>query len=256
MSNLYLYFSGTGNTKFVINEFAKRFEESDYLIHSIEDDIIDFPLLIKNSDIITIGYPIYGSDMPLVMKAFIKNNQDNFRGKKIMTITTQYMFSGDGAALACYMLRKQKVRILATMQINMPYNATDAPIFPIKSVEESENVYQKASLKIAKYVENIKAGKRVRTGRRIYSWFLGFFIQRLFYKMFFKRWQKLVKIDYDTCINCKKCVDNCPTNNLVFEDDKVLSGTSCALCYRCVNICPTKSIRIFGKKYPKQQYFK
>lgn len=101
MNNLYLYFSGTGNTRYVIEKFSELLETTNkYQMMSIEHKDIDYAKTIENSDMITIGYPIYGSDLPYIVSDFLKKYKASFHGKNIITIVTQYKFSGDGAALA------------------------------------------------------------------------------------------------------------------------------------------------------------
>jgi len=66
---LAIYFSGTGNTKFVANLFEKKI---DAKCLSIEDDI-DFDAEIRAASLIAVCYPVYGSRVPLIMRKFIAN---------------------------------------------------------------------------------------------------------------------------------------------------------------------------------------
>ena len=54
---LTLYFSGTGNTRFVADNFSKK---TDAECHSIEEDL-DFGAAIARHERICFCYPIYGS---------------------------------------------------------------------------------------------------------------------------------------------------------------------------------------------------
>ncbi len=61
---LTLYFSGTGNTKYIAEKFAENMQAD---CHSIEEEI-DFASLISAADTIAICYPIYGSCVPEIKR--------------------------------------------------------------------------------------------------------------------------------------------------------------------------------------------
>lgn len=257
MKNLYIYFSGTGNTKYVVEEFAKKLEESNpYDIYSIESKNVDFSDLIKQAKTITIGYPIYDSMIPFIMEDFLKENLDAFEHKAIITIVTQMLFSGDGGALAKRVLKKVHVDLLHSIHIKMPGNLTDVSFFKVIPTEASMPILKKADKKIDNVIKRIRKGKYIKDGRRIYSWFLGFFTQRVWGKLFLQSLRGKIKINHDTCITCKKCIQVCPMDNLYLEDNMIKQHGMCTWCYRCINSCPEKSISLFTKKPPKVQYIR
>ncbi len=54
----------------------------------------------------------------------------------------------------------------------------------------------------------------------------------------------ILGIDYDKCIDCKKCVDQC-TGKFWDEGDRVIfddKWRDCILCGHCIAICPTDAI--------------
>jgi ferredoxin len=258
MNNLYLYFSGTGNTKFVVEKFCELYEESneDYQIHSIEEKNINFYQLIEKSNTIILAYPIHDSMIPFIMNDFLIENKQAFQDKKLMVIITQLLFSGDGGALPKYLLRKQNIKIIQSIHFKMPNNLTDVPIFPVKTYEESKLDVLKTEKKIEEVVKRIKLGKTYKMGRRIYSWPLGFFTQRGLGKLFVKKFKNSLKIDNNLCSKCQKCIKLCPTDNLYLEDNIVKHKGNCTICYRCVNSCPEKAISIIFKHKPKKQYIR
>ena len=64
-----LFFSGTGNTKYVAEHVSKKLNA---VCHSIEEDI-DFPSIIKAHDCICVAYPIYASRSPLIFREFVNS---------------------------------------------------------------------------------------------------------------------------------------------------------------------------------------
>lgn len=53
--------------------------------------------VILKSDICGFGYPIYGSDLPEIVKNFI-SGLETVKNKKAFMFCTQWLWSGDGAA--------------------------------------------------------------------------------------------------------------------------------------------------------------
>lgn len=54
-----------------------------------------------------------------------------------------------------------------------------------------------------------------------------------------------VRCDHSKCINCKKCINNCPMNVDMLDDSrKRKNGTECILCARCINECPKNALRL------------
>lgn len=64
-----IYFSGTGNSKYIAKQFSKRMDCDCY---SIEEKT-DFKSILNNTDKIAVVYPIYGSCVPRIMGEFVEN---------------------------------------------------------------------------------------------------------------------------------------------------------------------------------------
>jgi len=255
MKNLYLYFSGTGNTKYVVKQFVDRYEQStDYTIQSIEEQGVNFSNLIEEAKLVIIAYPIHEGLLPHIMNEFLIKYKEYFRNKDIITICSQMIFSGDGAALPVRILKEMNVNLLHGIHVNMPNNLTDFWFLPIKTAENSTKRYEKANAKIARVVSKIKRGKKIKNGIRIFSLPLGFFIQRAYTKHHYYRIRSDVKINQTTCVNCDVCVSVCPVNNLYSEDKRILVKDQCTICYRCINVCPTQSISVITNHKPTKQY--
>lgn len=58
------------------------------------------------------------------------------------------------------------------------------------------------------------------------------------------------KVDYEKCIKCGKCIENCPTKALDYDDyksPKMEKPKNCMLCQHCLAICPVGAISIMDK---------
>ena len=52
---------------------------------------------------------------------------------------------------------------------------------------------------------------------------------------------KMLHVNKKKCINCMKCVNNCPTQNIEFKNGKFIFHSHCTLCSRCSFNCPTNA---------------
>ena len=239
-----LYFSGTGNTKYVLELFLKKLSESSYTICSIEEDnILDY---IKQANEIVIAYPIYYSSLPKIVNDFLDTNIELFRDKKIFIITTMGMFSGDGSGLAQRKLKKVNAEIIGGLHLKMPDNICDVNLLK-KSKVENANIIKQAEIYIDDSVSTINKGLEVKQGLSFASHIAGLFGQRLYFGHIVKKYSDKIKIDDEKCIKCNKCVSLCPMENLELKD-RVYTLNKCTMCYRCVNLCPTQAITLIGKK--------
>ncbi len=248
---LFLYFSGTGNTKYVVNKVSDMIKNSKVI--SIEENV-DFKQLIEESEEITICYPIYTSMMPKLISDFLLKHKKSFKNKIVNTIVTQMMFSGDGAAMALRELKEENIITKYSIHFSMPNNISDVKMLRFSKVDKIQRLLQKKDEKITKYISKINKEIRISHGRRFYSRILAYTLQRSFGPWFHRKYEKKWQVE-DSCILCNLCVTNCPVDNLFLKDNKINSNDNCILCYRCVNICPTKSIHIIGKATPKDQYY-
>ena len=90
---LMLYFSGTGNSKYIAESFGRRMAAE---CRSIEEKA-DFPALLAAHRAIGFCFPAYRSGVPRPVREFAGRFQENLRGKKLILFCTQALFSGDGA---------------------------------------------------------------------------------------------------------------------------------------------------------------
>lgn len=243
-----VYFSGTGNSKYVVDQFLIRKSPNDYTMHSIEEN--DVTEYIKQANEIVIGYPIYYSALPKIFNDFLDENIELFRDKKVFIISTMGLFSGDGPGLAQRKLKKVNAVITGGLQLKMPDNICDEKV--LKNAKHlNKIVIQKAIKSINNTVCKINEGETVRQGLSPLSFLAGFLGQRLYFGHKVKSYSDKIKIDKSLCVKCGKCVSACPMQNLELSDC-VHSSNKCTLCYRCLNLCPTKAITLLGKKVVQQ----
>ncbi len=245
---LTLYFSGTGNSKFVAERFALGMGGA---CHSIEEDA-DFSSLIRAADTVAFVYPIYLSRPPRIMSEFVAARRDDLQGKKLVILCTQMVFSGDGARCLTDHLPKDGCRVVYAEHIIMPNNVNNMWCFPHQSPAKVRKLACKARKKVDAICEDIKAGRVVRRGFHAVSRLLGL-LQGGFSPNFERMMLNSVRIGGE-CNGCGLCVRRCPTHNLTLVNGKAAAGGSCTECYRCINLCPRRAIGIYFKGRVKWQY--
>lgn len=232
-----LYFSGTGNTEIIahliMNEFKKHesieiFKIEDILLKKIQYDIEKF-------DIIGIGYPIYGFNVPFNILKLVKEFP-NTTSKRIFLFSTCAgpLYLND---VASYRLKNKLKRkgysIIFEKQFYMPSNIA----FPYKD-EVIKQLYEAAVRKTKVMVSDIRSGI-IKVRNRIFPLFF-----RWMYIIEKIAWWT-VPIDFKvlkSCNLCKICINKCPQNNIKVKNGKIKFGVNCLACYRCVYNCPKKAI--------------
>jgi len=122
-----IYFSGTGNSKYIAELFSKNM---DIPFHSIEEDI-DFTEIIKAEDVIGFCYPIYMSCVPRIMREFVAQHMKALKGKKLVIFCTQLWHSGDGTRRFAALFPKNYIDVIYTEHFFMPNNMNDIPLLPV-----------------------------------------------------------------------------------------------------------------------------
>ncbi len=111
-----VYFSGTGNTKYCV-EYVLNKLDSNGASYAIERAGVI--AAVKSSDEIVFAYPVYYSNLPKIVREFIVNNAELWRGKKIFVIATMGLFSGDGAGCSARLFKKYGAEILGGLHLKI-----------------------------------------------------------------------------------------------------------------------------------------
>ncbi|MBQ4529515.1 MAG: EFR1 family ferrodoxin [Lachnospiraceae bacterium] len=241
-----VYFSGTGNLRYVIEVFLRSFEAKAFSIEN--DNVIEE---IKKHEHIVFSYPVQYSTVPKILRDFIIENKSLWSNKKVFIIATMGLFSGDGAGSLWRLLKKYGAEIIGGLHVKMPDSIADEKALK-RSKEKNGLLVRSAKKKIEKAAMDMKAGNPPKEGIGLFYQMAGLFGQRLYFGHNTKQYRKQIKIDTQKCIGCRKCEKLCPMHNLELIDGKVKQKGKCTMCYRCVNYCPQEAITILGKEVVEQ----
>ncbi|MDI6453066.1 EFR1 family ferrodoxin [Peloplasma aerotolerans] len=246
-------FSGTGNTYFIGKKLQDGFKEKSIFcdLFTIEKKRNDNQL-IEDYDVIGLGYPIYGSDVPLLIKKWIDGLKMQ-NHKKAFVFCTQMMYSGDSAAYGGRLLEKKGFIIRQQAHFNMPNNITDYKILRPFNKHNLKKIEQRKNKQVNRFVKKILIDKKSRKGSNLISLCLGL-LQRIPYQKIEMKWiSDTIKIE-DQCILCEKCIELCPTENFEIKDGILKTKNMCIACYRCINHCPVNALHSSKNALVKYPY--
>lgn len=241
---LFLYFSGTGNTRFCIEYLGKSIDESAPVYSIEQPEALE---AIRQNEEIIIGYPVYYSNLPKILRDFINENKALWRGKKILVVATMGLFSGDGAGVLARLLKKQGAGVIGGLHLQMPDCILDVKALK-RTPEQNREIVNKAIRKMDQAVEDWKQGRLPREGLHIWNHVAGLFGQRCYFFSKTKDYTDKLRIDAAKCIGCGKCVSLCPMQNIVINCGTAQARDKCTMCYRCISNCPEQAITLLGKK--------
>lgn len=257
------YFSGTGNTAFVINKVAEglRVLGNSVDIKSCEENII----INKDFDILGIAFPIHSSFAPRVFLEFLDKLPKGENTPFFGVVTSGYM-AGDVLKTVERKLKEKGYIPVLYRNIVVGNNLHLPVLCPLKVTKSHKldarldriNNSVEEIVKRIDYLckrKNIKIFLRKDTSLRCTSIVGVTFgvIQRNIGKVHEKVNFKGFSTD-EKCIKCHWCIKNCPTNNIFMKNDKVIFGDTCIICMRCYNFCPNKAINMTPKTKNLKKY--
>lgn len=243
-----VYFSGTGNTKFCVDQFLKEYDaHKDSFSNSFSIEERETLEQIQNNDEIVMGYPVQYSNIPKILRDYIVDNGHIWNGKKIFIIATMALFSGDGAGVLARLLRSYGAVITGGLHLKMPDSISDVRALK-RSFEQNKKLVRKAEEKLCKAASDFRDGKPSQEGLGMACHLAGLFGQRLYFYSKTQKYSDKLKINSSKCIGCGLCENVCPLKNMKVTDGIAVSGNQCTMCYRCISKCPRQAVTLLGKK--------
>ncbi|WP_425447023.1 EFR1 family ferrodoxin [Dethiothermospora halolimnae] len=245
-----IFFSGTGNTKYIAKSFEENFKNKD-----IEIDITSIENIrrfdIKNIDFLVIGAPIYADNVPEFFIKWLKENIPYAEKMIPIILFTTQVSTGAGVHIMERIMTDKNYKVVIKTSFSMPNNYYYAMFSktPEKRVKE---MISNGKNKVEELVEKFLQGKEVKDRGTRSRVFLAKAVGKMFSSVGKKQAQKLTVTE--DCIKCGLCVRKCPSNNIILKD-KITFKENCYVCTRCIHICPVNAIRYKGKKCDQYNMF-
>lgn len=234
------YFTGTGNSLYI----AKQIEENPLSIpQAVHKRNQEF-----SADSIGIVAPVYGHEMPPMVKDFMKNAV--FHTDYFYIILTYGNRHGGAAELAKQFCEECGIAVNYINVIMMADNW-----LPSFDMNEQKKIDKKIGENMAEILADLSAHKNMisevtdtdRTAHRQ-------FLERMG-QMPADAWQHLLRVT-DACVGCGICERVCPSASVHISDGKAVHiPGKCQTCLACAHACPQKAIQLTVPEVnPKARY--
>jgi len=252
-----LYYSGAGNTKFISNIIENKLSELKHIVKSTKVTEKSIMLLDNDFDILFLGFPVFFRNAPsLIYKIFEKLAGEN---RPIMVFITKGLYSGNTLKYIHRISRENGFIPIGFLDILMP--GTDLLTYVIKANSFWEKIFlnmhsHKIDKKIGKFVSKIGKNKEIKkVYTKWYTIFDNLIVKKLEIKADndHKDWIKKFTVNKNICIECMKCVNGCPRENIKFLNG-IIFGINCDVCLYCINNCPKYAISISQNTIDKVKY--
>ena len=235
-----IYFSGTGNSRFVAERLAEltKDELCDVKSYTREGKGAVFT---KPGNYVFVA-PVYVSAPALVFLDFIRKSSfpDNVHAYFVM-VCASYM---GGSPAYCRKLASEKgFAYLGTAMVSMPQNYLI--YWKTFGAEENREKIRQAQSAIERIAGCIQAGTELpAVEMKAWEYLSAEMILGMYYKFFMKADAFRAT---EACIGCGRCAAVCPLANIELKDGRPVWGKNCTHCMGCINLCPKQAIE-YGKK--------
>lgn len=246
-----LYFSATGNTKFIAEELARQ----------LNDKTLDLLERIKRKDYspidsdkpFVICAPVYVCEMPRFFSTFIRRVELT-GNKDVYYVFTSGGYPGVSSYLAKDISRFKHLRYRGCAEFKMPRNYIANNDYPELEKDEIEARIRNCYEKIPAVADKILKGGKLKPR---HVWLFEILIALPFNPLWCHHRQGIKDFKVtDKCISCGKCERLCPVN-IIHRDENgrpVWQGTRCAHCMSCIQNCPTEAIEYADITQSKDRY--
>ena len=222
-----LYFSGTGNTKYI----------AKYLADHLHDECVDMSeytkekkhLVVSSDKPFVIASPIYAWRLPLFIEDLLKDakleGNDHVYG-----VVTRESESGNAEKYLKDIIEKDGKQFMGMFCVNMPNQYLLAG--EVASKEETSE--------LDAIVNVIKSGVTVNESHHSVSGAVKSGVVNTAFNKFMVS-SKRFKVS-DDCIGCGKCARGCPVGNITMKDGHPVFGDHCTWCFYCMQHCPKSAI--------------
>lgn len=235
------YFTGTGNSL-----YAAKF---------LDESIVSIPQAVKEekleyaADSIGIVCPIYGHEMPGMVKEFIR--RANFKTDYFYVVLTYGAHHGGAAEIADQFMRDMGKRADYITSIEMVDNFL--PVFDMNEQVAKDKHVERNLDKIRADIQGKKRGVQ-KAG----------IAERTVHKMYLQMVKNAPETIWaafrvtDECIGCGICTRVCPGGCIRLENQRAVHDPNgCQACYACVHACPKLAVQFDlpqPEKNPKARY--
>lgn len=241
-----LYFTGTGNSRFIARELGRLLGDG---IYSIGDDLRNGRTgHFSEETVLVFVMPTYMSRMPPVVEKYIRDS--DFYG----CCYAYFIFSaaqavGNAAKYCQRLCDKKNLIYMGTAAVKSPANYV--VMYDVLPKSEAEKEMEESIPTIEKLADQIRHRSMIEldgsfSGHKPFSAFAPAILKMASAKDFHVN---------DACISCGSCERVCPLGNISLQNGKPVWGRKCTHCMGCISVCPQKAIDYGKKTQDRNRYY-
>lgn len=231
-----VYYSGTGGTRIVAESFARqlRAQGSEVTLQRLK---AGEPEAEGNFDLLLVLYAVYALNAPEPVYAWLKK-LPRHQGKPAAVISV----SGGGEMSPNTACRYKAIKLLEDKGFHINYE--QMLVMPSNIAIAAKPPLDKILLdilprKVNLIIEEINRGVVRRTKPHVFDRAMAAMggMERIGAHQFGKR----IKVS-TACNGCGLCAENCPSANIVMQDERPTFQTRCYFCMNCLYSCPQHAL--------------
>lgn len=242
-----LYFTGTGNSRFVAQGLARELGEECVCLNQYLKE--QRPMVFRSEKPFVVVAPIYAWRFPAVIERIISTAE--FQGSRLLyCVGTMASQTGAADRYLASIAEGAGMEFLGFRGVAMPNNYLSGGAMP--SADQVEKTLKAALPVISEIAGIIRSGGRLsKTDKTPMSGLLSGAVNRGFNEYMLSRQRFTVEPE---CTGCGLCEKLCPMNNISIVAGKPSFASGCLSCYACIQHCPHQALNIGPKTRTRGRY--
>lgn len=241
-----LYFTGTGNSRFIARKLGDLLGDS---IYSIGDDLRNGRTghFTQESTLVFV-VPTYMSRMPPKVEKYIQDS--DFLGCGCAYFVFSAAQAVGNAEKYCKRLCDKKNLIyMGTAAVKSPANYV--VMYDVLPKSKAEQEMERSIPAMEKLADQMRHHSMIKLddsfgGHKPFSVLAPAILKMASAKDFHVS---------DACIACGSCERVCPLGNVSLQNGKPVWGAQCTHCMGCISVCPKKAIDYGKKTQDRNRYY-